>query len=192
MNSTSLSIKQLVLAALFAALLVISGQITIPIGPVPITMQNFAVMLTGLLLGSRVGPSSVAVLFALAALGLPVLSGGSGGIAHLFGPTGGFLFSFILASFVIGWLAEKVSKRRELKLWHLITINLLGGVIIVYLIGVPWLLFITQMPLTMESITKVCLVFIPGDLAKAIVAALLAQALYKVDPSLSPAKRNVG
>lgn len=186
MKITELPIRQLVLAALFAALLAVSGQITIPVGPAPITLQTLVVMLTGLLLGSRLGPLSVSVLLALSALGLPLLSGGSGGIAYILGPTGGFILSWIVASFVIGWLAETWGKNGELKIFQLTVINLMGGIIIVYLIGVPWLMKVANLSLTWENFTKVCLIFIPGDLLKAILAAFLANILYKVDPKLKP------
>lgn len=181
-----MKIRRMVLAALFAAFLAISGQMSLPVGPVPITWQTLVVMLSGLLLGAQLGALSILVFIALAAIGLPILSGGAGGIGALFGPTGGFIWSWPLASFVIGWLTHHLAKKREIKFWHLVPINLIGGVLVIYLIGVPWLMEIAHLPYTMDNMIKACFIFIPGDLIKVFLAAFLAITVYRVDPSLRP------
>lgn len=181
-----MKIRRMVLAALFAAMLAISGQISIPIGPVPITWQTLVVMLSGLLLGPQLGALSILVFIALAAIGLPILSGGAGGIGALFGPTGGFVLSWPVASFVIGWLTHRLAKKKEIKFWHLLPINLLGGVLVVYLIGVPWLMGITNLSYSLDNLIQSCLIFLPGDLIKIFVASFLAITVYRVDPSLRP------
>src|ERR1700730_15753530 len=90
----------------FSLLNALAAQIAIPIGPVPITGQTFAVLLTGALLGSRLGAAALIVYLVEGASGLPFFAGGSGGIAHLLGPTGGYLVAFPAAAFITGAFAE--------------------------------------------------------------------------------------
>src|SRR5258705_7508830 len=90
----------------FSLLVALSAQIGIPDGPVPITGQTFAVLLTGALLGSRMGAAAIIIYLAEGAIGLPFFSFGRGGIGHLLGPTGGYLVAFPPAAFVTGAFAE--------------------------------------------------------------------------------------
>lgn len=191
MKKNALSVRQLVLAAMFAALLAISGQISIPMIPAPITWQTLVVMLSGLLLGPRLSFISNMVFIALVAIGAPLLAGGSGGIGVLLGPTGGFVFSWPLASMLIGWLVGKIAEYREIKFWHLLLINILGGIIVVYTIGVPWLMAVTGLEYNLSNLTKTCFIFIPGDLIKTVIGSILAMAVYRADPSLRPKGRRV-
>jgi biotin transport system substrate-specific component len=96
-------------ASLFVAL---CARITVPLPftPVPLTLQNFAVLLVGLALGSRRGGIALLVYLMEGALGLPVFSAGVGGVAWLLGPTGGYLMAYPLAAFVSGWIAERGAK----------------------------------------------------------------------------------
>ena len=89
------------------ASLVLSSYIEVPMIPVPMTMQTYAVLVIAALFGWRLGAATVLAWLALAALGLPVLSGGNGGLQAFAGPTAGYLFAFVLAAAVTGWLAEK-------------------------------------------------------------------------------------
>src|SRR3989339_1178484 len=97
-------IKGMMFAALFAALTAAVSPIKIPLGftPVPITLQTLMVLLSGAMLGARYGALSQFLYLVLGAAGLPVFAGGSGGIASLFGPTGGYLFSYPIAAFIVG------------------------------------------------------------------------------------------
>ena len=96
--------------SLFLALM---SQISFHLGftPVPITLQTLGVMLIGALLGSKRGALSIAAYLAEGALGLPVFAGGGAGVITLFGPTGGYLFAFILSTFTIGFLLERGWKK---------------------------------------------------------------------------------
>ena len=94
-------------ASLLAALTAVGAYIAIPIGPVPIVLQNLFVYLTGLLLGSRWGLMGIAAYLLAGAVGLPVFAGGKGGIGHLVGPTGGYLLGFCLPLPLIGLITEK-------------------------------------------------------------------------------------
>ena len=94
-------------ASLLAALTAAGAYLAIPIGPVPIVLQNLFVMLTGILPGPRWGTASVSVYLLAGLCGLPVFAGGTGGVGRLFGPTGGYLMGFVPAVFITGWLSEK-------------------------------------------------------------------------------------
>lgn len=102
MNRT---LKELILAAEFAAIISVLSQMTIPFGLVPLTGQTFAIGLTATFLGRKLGLISVVVYLLLGLIGLPVFSGMTGGIAVLFGPTGGYLIGFLTN--VDNWLDDR-------------------------------------------------------------------------------------
>jgi len=106
-TETTAALRPMVYASLFAALTAVGAYISVPIGPVPIVMQNMFVFLAGLLLGSRWGLASLAVYLLAGACGLPVFAGGTGGIARFAGPTGGFLVGYLPVVFWVGWIAER-------------------------------------------------------------------------------------
>ena len=110
MNS-SRQLRMLVFASLLAALMTAGAFISIPVGPVPIVLQNMFVFLAGLLLGSRWGLASVGVYLLAGACGLPVFAGGMGGIGRIVGPTGGYLIGYLPAVFIIGYLSQKGAAR---------------------------------------------------------------------------------
>lgn len=174
----------MVYVSLFAALVAVLGRIPpipLPFTPVPITMQTMGVMLAGSLLGARLGGLSMIILILLAAVGAPVLSGGSGGLAHLIGPTGGYILSWPLAAFTIGFLVQKFWG--SLSVWKVFAFNILGGIIIVYSIGIPYLAAVTDMSLSYAFLTN--LAYIPGDLIKAFIAALITMRIIKVYPLIN-------
>lgn len=163
------NIRATVAAAGFTALIAIGAYISIPIGPVPIVLQNFFVLLSALLLGGKIALSSVFVYLFLGALGLPVFAGGTGGIAHFFGPTGGFLLSYLPAVVITGLIARPHNSALGTQIARPLT-ALIAGTVCIYLLGVPWLKFATQMGWN-AALAAGLLPFIPGDLLK-IVAAL--------------------
>lgn len=131
---TNLNLQKLVLASLLAALIAVGGYIVVPIGPVPIVLQNLFVLVAALLLGARWGAAAVAVYLLAGACGLPVFAGGGGGLGHLFGPRGGYLFGFLLAAWVVGAISEASGRQPLFE----IAAMLLGSLLI-YAVGVPWL-----------------------------------------------------
>jgi biotin transport system substrate-specific component len=189
MSSSSILIRNMILAALFAALLAISGQIAIPIGPVPITLQTMMVLLVGAILGSRWGTISVFVWILLAAVGAPVLSGGTGGIGILFGPTGGYIFGFLITAFLVGLTIERLGRNKQVAWWQLLLVFLIGSVVIINVIGFPWFLFVSHLPFSMDIFNKVFVVFLPGDIVKVVLATILTFSLYRAMPSFSPQER---
>ena len=174
---SSRQLRFTVYASLFAALTAVSAFVAIPIGPVPIVLQNFFVFLTGLLLGSRWGTASVSVYLLAGALGLPVFAGGTGGIGRLVGPTGGYLIGYLPAVWVIGLMAQKGGNRRVYD-----AVGMVIGTAIIYGLGVGWLKVLTGMT-WIKAMSVGMLPFLPGDAVKIAAAVVIA-------PKLRPIIRN--
>ena len=171
-DGTRWPLVEMVLAAVFAAVvaaLAALPPIRLPLSPVPITLQTLGVMLAGSLLGPRTGAMALVIYVLLAAAGAPVLAGGQGGASHLLGPSGGFILSWPLAAYVIGALTDQ----RSSGFGRFLAANVIGGILIVYAIGVPVLAIVTGMG-WQQALIAGALVFIPGDLLKAVVASTLA------------------
>jgi biotin transport system substrate-specific component len=148
-------------------LIALSARASVPMWPVPMSLQTLAVVLIGLTTGSRLGAAAVLAYLAQGFVGLPVGAGGLSGPAWLFGPTGGFLFGFVALAFAAGWLAEQGMTRSFLAT--------LAGVALIsmllYIPGVLWLFAAT--PLTLARAAEVGMVpFLAGDAVKAVIAAL--------------------
>jgi biotin transport system substrate-specific component len=154
------------LVVAFSLLTALAAQIVIPIGPVPITAQTFAVLLTGALLGSRLGAMSMVVYLVEGASGLPFFYGGTSGIAHLLGPTGGYLIAFPAAAFITGAFAEHGWDKRFLTAAASMAI----GSAVIMLSGWAWFALITNTSLPVAFQLTV-LKFIPGDIIKILLAA---------------------
>ena len=190
--------KDIVLIALFTALIIALGlvpPIPMPLVPVPVTLQTFGVMLAGLILGPTRAGLVLLLYVMIALLGLPVLPGGRAGLAVLAGPTAGFLLGMIPGAVVIGWLAFALNRHDKSTAdsslheafqsnprWQIVRYALaamLGGIVLVYAIGIPWLALVTKM-----GLTKACwamVVFLPGDVLKALVAAAVAQRIRRLN-----------
>ena len=117
-------------------------RIPIPFNPVPLTGQTFAVLLAGAVLGSRRGFLSQALYLAEGAAGLPVFAGGAASLAHLMGPTGGYLWSFPLAAALVGWLVELGASRSVVKL----AVALAAADLVILCCGSLWLGHFFSMP----------------------------------------------
>ncbi|MCC5910954.1 MAG: biotin transporter BioY [Clostridiaceae bacterium] len=165
-----LTIRDITYSALFAALIGIGAYISIPLPftPVPITAQTLVVMLAGGILTTKQGLLSGVVYILLGIIGVPVFAGGSAGIGIIAGPTGGFLLSWPLAMVVISILRGKNNH------WIPLGIaNLIGGIGVIYILGIPWFISVTAMDLQ-QSIALAVLPYIPGDLIKVAIATPLA------------------
>jgi biotin transport system substrate-specific component len=127
-------VKYIVLSSLFSACMAIGSYIIIPFVPVPIVLSNFFVLLAALLLGSKWGCISVGIYLLCGVAGLPVFSRGSAGIAHLLGPTGGYLFGYLPAVLAGGYISQK-GKYSLLKS----TAGAVAAAFLIYGAGVPWL-----------------------------------------------------
>ncbi|GIU94834.1 MAG: biotin biosynthesis protein BioY [Gaiellaceae bacterium] len=160
-----------------AGLIAASAQIAIPLPftPVPITGQTFSVLLVGAALGTTRGGASGLLYVLAGALGAPVYAEGSGGLAALTGPTGGYLLAFPVAAALTGRLAERRWDRRfSSSLGALLT-----GNVVVYLIGLPWLA--VSLDTSLERTLELGLYpFVPGDVLKLYLAAVTLPAAWRV------------
>lgn len=173
MNATNDPLKMTVYASLMAALIAVGAMIAIPIGPVPVVLQNFFVMLAALLLGSRWATAAVAVYLLAGACGLPIFAGGKGGLVHFIGPTGGYLLGYLPAVFIMGLISEQGKGR----IW-VDAMALVIGAAVVYACGVPWLKHALGFTWN-KAMAAGMLPFIPGDIAK-IVAAVIVSGRLRV------------
>lgn len=172
-----MKIHDMTLIALFAALMGALGivpPIMLSFSPVPITLQTLGVLLAGGVLGARLGAISQIVFLLLIVAGMPLLSGGRGGIGVFFGPSAGYLIAYPLTAFCIGYFLSKI-KIQSLK--TILLTNLTVGIFLIYLIGIPVQAFMMKIPL-LDAI-KLSLIYIPGDTLKAILASFLIDRLRK-------------
>jgi len=180
--------RDIVLIALFAAIIVVLGLIppvTLGFIPVPITAQSMGVMLAGCIIGAKRGALAYVLVILMVAIGLPVLAGGRGGLSVLVGPTGGFVFGWVIATYVTGLIAERVIREGQSELRQFagfFLASVIGGIVVLYAIGMPWVSVVTGTPLT--AVVKGSMAFIPGDLLKAAIATLAARAVLAGYPLL--------
>ena len=149
----------------FSLLTALAAQVVIPIGPVPITGQTFAVLLTGALLGSRLGAMAMIVYVIEGAMGLPFFYGGHGGIMHLLGPTGGYLVAFPAAAYITGAFAEHGWDKR----FFTAAAAMLIGSLVITFAGGAWLLQFKSLSAAFAAgFSKFILI---GDAVKILLAA---------------------
>ncbi|MBA9031601.1 biotin transporter BioY [Rhizobium leguminosarum] len=183
-----MSTRDLVLTALFAAIIVALGllpPISLGFIPVPITAQSLGVMMAGVVLGARRGAIAVLIVLVLVAIGLPVLSGGRGGLAIFASPTAGFLIGWIFAAFVTGYLSERLVNEQQSGLVQTVSFFLTamaGGIVVLYAFGITYLATVAGFGFQKAFIGSMA--FIPGDVIKAFVAALLGRAVMVGYPLL--------
>lgn len=167
-----MSTKYLVYTALMTAIIAILGfipAIPLPIMPVPIVLQNIGIFLAAILLGRKYGTLSIIVLLLLVATGLPLLSGGRGGIGVFAGPSAGFLFMYPVITYLIGLVRDLYFKKINFVV--LLITMIVFGVLLLDITGTIIMGLITNLPIT-KSVT-LSLLFMPADILKAIVASLI-------------------
>ena len=162
------------LALAGSVLITICTQISLPLFPVPMTLQTFAVFLIGLTYGWRLGGITVSLYLLEGAIGLPVFSGGKGGMIVFMGPTAGYLVGFLLAATACGWFAERGFDRSYFRLF----LSLIVGNILIYTPGLFWLgtLIGWDKPVLEYGLYP----FIGGDLLKIAMAVLLLPTVWKI------------
>lgn len=167
-------VRQVGLVIGFSLLTAAAAQVVIPIGPIPITGQTFAVLLTGALLGSRLGALAIIAYLVEGASGLPFFVGGHFGLAHLVGPTGGYLISFPAAAYVTGAFAEHGWDRRFLSAAAAMAI---GSAVILFC-GWAWFSFAYHTP-PMLALVQTVTHLVPGDIVKILLAAAVLPSGWK-------------
>lgn len=159
------------LVVAFSLLMALAAQIRIQIGLVPITGQTFVVLLTGALLGSRLGAAAMIVYLVEGASGLPFFSGGGSGIPHLLGPTGGYLVAFPAAAFITGAFAEHGWDRR----FPTAVAAMVIGSLVILLSGWGWFSYVTNTPAS-RAFEIAVKPFLVGDIIKITLAAAVLPA----------------
>jgi biotin transport system substrate-specific component len=182
-QTTSLSgkrraIVRTALTAMFAALTAAGTFITIPLPLVPLVLQNLFALLSGLILGPLLGGCAVGLFLIAGAIGAPVFAGGSGGFAHFFGPTGGYLIGYLLAAVVAGFIAGRPRTAYQTPIWRII-LGAVLGLLAVYVPGVIQLKIIIQGTWA-QALAAGFLPFLIGDGIKAVVAVILCPRLRRL------------
>ena len=170
-----LSLKEFLFAALFTSLTVIGSYLIIPlpISPVPITLQTFFVLMSGLIGGKFVGLLSQLVYLLIGFIGIPVFAGGLGGIGILFSPTGGFLIAFPIAAFISGINKQVTST-------NLLILKLLSAKFIIYFSGVIFMIISWDFNM-ISALSAGVLPFIPGDAVKVILLIIIKKRLKNIN-----------
>ena len=162
----------MVITALMAAVTCILAPLSIPIGPIPISLTNFAIYLSLYLLNWKMGTLSYIIYLLVGLVGLPVFSGFTGGVGKLAGPTGGYIIGFIPMAIIAGIIIDKCNNR---------VIQILGmvlGTAICYAFGTAW--FCIQAGYTVSAALAVCVIpFIPADLIKMVIAMIIGPEIRK-------------
>lgn len=163
----------LTITAIFSAIICILSVITVPIGTIPISLSLFAIILTAISLGAKRGVLTVIVYILIGSLGIPVFSGFKGGFHILFGPTGGFIFSYIFVALIMSFVSQKTNKKLTLFLFSLLSLA------ICYLIGSFQYAIISKV--SFYNSLSVCIYpFIVFDILKALLAVNIGLKLKKI------------
>lgn len=163
--------------SLLTMLTIVSAQVVIPLPftPIPITLQTFAILFGAAALGPNKSTIAQTLYILLALIGFPVLASDKGGFEAVFGATAGYLFAFILSSYVVGILAKKFSTKLVINVF----ISYFAGTLLIYLLGASWLSFYTGNGI-IYGIEKGVLPFIIGDILKAFLAASLLPITWRL------------
>lgn len=167
MNST---LKDMLYSTIFTALICVLSPLSIPLIPplAPITGQTLGVMLAGTILSTKQTALCIATYILLGAFGLPVFANGQSGLVTILGPWGGFLLGFLLGGMVISLLRGK-----NHNFSRTVISCILGGIVVVYLVGIPWMSLVTTGSLLSMPILTSCLFYLPGDIVKMLIASIV-------------------
>ncbi|MCR5600601.1 MAG: biotin transporter BioY [Ruminococcus sp.] len=170
--------KELVLTALFAAIITVCAWISIPIGAVPITLHTFGVFCAVGILGGRKGTFSFIVYLLLGIIGLPVFAGFKSGIGVILGPTGGYLIGYLILC-LIYWFGTKLISSKLVVRVILMTI----GLAVCYLFGTLWFVYVYSKGdngISFYSALKICVIpFVPFDLIKLVLSLIISDRVKK-------------
>ena len=173
------SIKDMVFISLFAAVCCVCGIITIPIGAVPVTLANFGIMATTMILGEKRAIISVVLYIIIGLIGIPVFSGAQGGIGVLVGPTGGYIYSYIIMVPLVGIASKCLNKTLSSGMFTML--GCLAALFVCYLIGTTHYMIVMSVSGNGVGLfTALCTCvfpFIPFDIVKAVLAIIAAPRL---------------
>ena len=168
-----MTIYQLTVTALLAAVLCVVGPLSVPIGEVPFSFSNLVIMLAAYLLGAKLGTVSVLIYLLLGAFGLPVFSGYGAGLAKLVGPTGGYLFGFLFLAAIAGIFVDRSGGSIR---WGIV--GMLLGEVVLYLFGTMWYMIESGNPFG-ASMAMCVIPFLPFDALKLIAVGLIGPVLRR-------------
>ncbi|MDI9896602.1 MULTISPECIES: biotin transporter BioY [Nocardiaceae] len=180
MNVSARDMAQIAVFAALIAALGLPGSITVGFSGVPITLQTLGIILSGAILGARKGTAAVLVFLALTMIGLPLLAGGRTGLSAMAGPTVGYLIGWIPAALLIGWLTARILPKYSIALG--LAINAVGGIVVVYVFGIIGLILRTDVGVWAAITSNGP--FLPGDIAKVVVATVVAKSVHRAYPGL--------
>lgn len=167
--------RDLVLCALCAAVTCILAPLSVPLaGEVPISLATFAVLLSGILLGAKLGGLSQVIYVLLGSVGVPVFAGWKGGIGITLGITGGYIIGYIPMAFVAGLLYYRFGRNESgVRKYAAMIVSMILATAALYFIGTAW--FIAQTKMTLAASLTACVIpFLPGDLIKIVAVMLIA------------------
>lgn len=167
------TVYQMTTMALMAALMCVVGPMSVPIGPVPISFTNFVIYLAVWLLERQGAAVSYCVYLLIGVVGMPVFSGYSGGLGKLMGPTGGYLIGFIFMAMICSLVTRRTNYHAAFSM-----AGMAVATAVAYAFGTIWFMVQAKAPLGYSLATCV-IPFIPGDLAKIIVAGMLGVTVRK-------------
>jgi len=168
MSREPLSTRGMIYASMFGALTAIGALISLPLQPVPVTLQTLFLYLAGSLLGGSLGALSQFIYVILGVIGLPVFSGGKAGLGVFMGPTGGYLLGFIAGAFVTGKIVD--ARKNPGVVW--LVLAMLVGTAVVYTLGVTQLVLIGKLSVG-KALAAGVLPFLPGDALKIAAASVI-------------------
>ena len=172
-TNKKLTTYQMVTCALMAAIMCILGPISIQIGPVPISFTMVAVFLAVFVLGPKFGCISYVIYYMLGLVGLPVFSGGAGGIGKIAGPTGGYLIGMFFMALIVGLFLKKFPT-----CWYMLLLGMILGDAANYVFGTAW--FVISTNSTIQYALEVCVFpFILVDLVKMIISLIVGMAVRR-------------
>ncbi|MCR4703403.1 MAG: biotin transporter BioY [Saccharofermentans sp.] len=180
-------IYDLVLISISAALITVCSWISIPLGPVPFTLQTMGILAVMLTCGGRRGTLSIVIYLAMGICGVPVFAGFKGGVSALIGPTGGFLVGFVIAALVY-WLFERLLFKRlmtsTVKTWIFGVLNSLVFEVVMYIVGVIWFMTVYAAqtgPVGLSTVMGWCVIpFIVPDIVKMAFAVVIGERARKL------------
>lgn len=169
-----ISTKDMTLVAMFTGLTAIGAFISIPIGEVPISMQSLFVILSGLILGAKLGALSQIIYIILGLIGLPIFANFTGGLQSIMKPSFGFIIGFVFAAYIVGKISESSRGTKTILIASFV------GTIVIYLFGLPYMYYMLNIVmlkgLSFLTVIKIgCIIFLPGDILKALLSSLVAK-----------------
>ena len=174
--------KELTLIALMAALICVAGPLTIPIGPVPLSLTTFTIYLSSAILGWKRAPIAVLIYLLIGSLGIPVFSGFSAGFQKLAGMTGGYLVGYLPCALISGIpVSGPFAEKKQEKAFWLFPVFMVIGTIVLYILGTAWFMFQTGNTL-IASLILCVIPFLPGDAFKILAASLVSRPIRKMIP----------